>query len=87
MYLEETEARNDCAGEGQYQSKRPTDRLDGKTDQCPSLWLLWDSDPLLEAWEADESLLETNVATRIEDVEEAVRVTVNCEVCKLLQRL
>jgi hypothetical protein len=27
MVLKETEAKDDCAGEGQYQFSRPTDRL------------------------------------------------------------
>jgi hypothetical protein len=36
MYLEETEARNDRAHEGQYQSKQPTDRLGWETEQSES---------------------------------------------------
>jgi hypothetical protein len=50
MDLEETEARNDCAGEGQQQFSRPT--VGGHLRQSP----------LAEAWEAEEPQLLKVVA-------------------------
>jgi hypothetical protein len=59
MDLEESDARNDCAGEGVGSNVYywPTYPLTG-----PNLRLLWDSRPLAEAWEAEESPLLEAVA-------------------------
>jgi hypothetical protein len=57
MDLDETEARNDCAGEGQQQFNRQTDRL-----QWLRVWGCCESRPLAEAWETEESLLLETVA-------------------------
>jgi hypothetical protein len=98
MDLEETEARNDCAGKDQQQSNWKTDFLaveKVKSHLKLSSWLRCETVASQQSqkplnMEAEESVLYCGIcyqAVHNEDIGDLVRAIVNCKTRKLVKRL